>query len=123
MDLDPELVAELPLMGLAEVRAADGVAASADGRLLATYEGIVYDVTSFADEHPGGRELLRTAAGLDLGHFFTNYTVAEGIRGHTLPQRVGARGRECEIQGTRTVTRGWRGWCPLVRLRPLLELA
>ena len=91
MDLDPELVAELPLMGLAEVRAADGVAASADGRLLATYEGIVYDVTSFADEHPGGRELLRTAAGLDLGHFFTNYTVA--ARGNQGTQSATAGGR------------------------------
>jgi cytochrome b involved in lipid metabolism len=35
----------------------------------------VYDVTSFAGDHPGGKELLRTAAGLDLGHFFANYTV------------------------------------------------
>ena len=35
---------------------------AANAPLYATYEGIVYDVTSFAEHHPGGRELLRTAA-------------------------------------------------------------
>ena len=72
--LDPEIVAELPIMTLAEVRAADGLGGS-DQKLLATYDGIVYDVTEFANHHPGGRDLLRTAAGLDLKHFFENYTV------------------------------------------------
>ena len=55
-----------------KVRAADGLKGD---KLHATYEGVVYDVTSFAEEHPGGCGLLRTAAGLDLGHFFANYTV------------------------------------------------
>ncbi len=72
VDLDPEVVAALPVISLEEVRKHDGLHGE---RLLATYEGIVYDVTSFADHHPGGRELLRTAAGLDLGHFFDNYKV------------------------------------------------
>ena len=74
VELEPELVAELPLMSLAEVRAADGLG-GAGGRMLVAYDGIVYDVTEFADYHPGGRELLRTAAGMDLGHFFENFTV------------------------------------------------
>ena len=39
------------------------IATVVGGRLLATYEGIVYDVTQFADAHPGGRELLLTATG------------------------------------------------------------
>ena len=43
--------------------------------LLVTYDGIVYDVTQFANDHPGGRELLLTAAGQDLKHFFENYKV------------------------------------------------
>lgn len=43
--------------------------------LWVTYEGYVYDVTPFLDVHPGGRELLLTAGGMDLHHFFTNYTV------------------------------------------------
>ena len=74
VDLDPKIVEELPVMSIAEVRAADGL--GGDGqRLLASYEGIVYDVTEFANHHPGGRDLLRTAAGLDLKHFFVNYTV------------------------------------------------
>lgn len=71
--LDPEIVEQLPVVSLEEVRAADGL--GDEKRLLATYEGIVYDVTEFANHHPGGRDLLRTAAGLDLKHFFENYTV------------------------------------------------
>lgn len=47
---------------------------SADS-LWVTYKGLVYDVTDFIDDHPGGRELLLTAGGLDLGHFFENYVV------------------------------------------------
>lgn len=82
--LEDEVVEDLPVMTLEEVRACDGMNSSFGGptsssdsepRLLATFEGFVYDVTSFADHHPGGRELLRTAAGLDLSHFFENYTV------------------------------------------------
>lgn len=72
--LDPEVVAELPIVSLAEVREADGLGGEGQ-KLLATYQGIVYDVTEFANHHPGGRDLLRTAAGMDLKHFFENYTV------------------------------------------------
>ena len=43
--------------------------------LWVTYDGYVYDVTPFINNHPGGRELLLTAGGLDLDHFFTNYKV------------------------------------------------
>eukprot|EP01063_Lacrimia_lanifica_P032337 TRINITY_DN550_c3_g1_i1.p1 TRINITY_DN550_c3_g1~~TRINITY_DN550_c3_g1_i1.p1 ORF type:complete len:754 (+),score=323.05 TRINITY_DN550_c3_g1_i1:199-2262(+) len=61
---------ELPLIALEEVakhKSADSV--------WVTYEGVVYDVTPFVNNHPGGRDLLLTAAGMDLHHFFTNYTV------------------------------------------------
>ncbi|KAH8052769.1 hypothetical protein JL722_9902 [Aureococcus anophagefferens] len=63
-------------MALADVEAcrADVSRDGGGGQLLCTYEGIVYDVTQFAESHPGGKELL-TAAGLDLKHFFDNYTV------------------------------------------------
>jgi len=37
--------------------------------------GIVYDVTEFANDHPGGRDLVRVAAGCDLEHYFANYSV------------------------------------------------
>jgi cytochrome b involved in lipid metabolism len=47
---------------------------SADS-IWVTYEGVVYDVTGFVEAHPGGKELLLTAAGLDLSHFFETYTV------------------------------------------------
>ena len=74
MDVDEE---DLELMTLEEVEASRATLAhdGGDGRLLCTYDGIVYDVTSFADAHPGGRELLLTASGMDLKHFFENYTV------------------------------------------------
>lgn len=35
----------------------------------------MYDVTEFVNSHPGGFDLAMTAAGLDLEHFFANYTV------------------------------------------------
>ena len=62
-------------MDLDSVRRHNGLQKTDDGRLLVTYDGIVYDVTEFADHHPGGRDLLLTAAGLDLDHFFGNYAV------------------------------------------------
>ncbi|KAL9182567.1 hypothetical protein ACHAXT_013219 [Thalassiosira profunda] len=70
--LDPELVASLPTLSLDQVQHPSG---EFQGRLLVSYNGIVYDVTEFANHHPGGKDLLLTAAGLDLGHFFDNYTV------------------------------------------------
>lgn len=74
VELDEETLASLPVMNLATVEATAGNV-DGDGRLLATYDGVVYDVTEFAKSHPGGRELLLTAVGSDLGHFFANYTV------------------------------------------------
>ena len=73
VNLDPELVEELPIMKLEEVQACNGLTSS--DRLLVSYEGIVYDVTEFLNAHPGGKDLILTAAGLDLSHFFNNYTV------------------------------------------------
>jgi cytochrome b involved in lipid metabolism len=68
--LEDALVKDLPVMSLKEVRKC-----TTSKKMLVTYEGIVYDVTQFVSEHPGGAELLKTAAGLDLEHFFANYTV------------------------------------------------
>jgi len=72
IELEEELVSSLPVMILDEVWQKNGMN---DNELLVTYKGIVYDVTSFAEDHPGGRDLILTAGGLDLEHFFTNYTV------------------------------------------------
>jgi len=68
--LEDYLVNELPVMSLKEVQKC-----TSDKQMLVTYEGIVYDVTQFVHDHPGGAELIKTAAGLDLDHFFGNYTV------------------------------------------------
>lgn len=68
--LEDELVESLPLMSLADVKKA-----TTAKQMLVTYEGIVYDVTQFVYDHPGGAELVKTAAGFDLDHFFGNYTV------------------------------------------------
>jgi len=70
--LDPELVDSLPTLSLYQVQNPSG---EYSGRLLVSHDGIVYDVTEFANHHPGGKDLLMTATGLDLGHFFDNYTV------------------------------------------------
>ncbi|KAJ8605089.1 hypothetical protein CTAYLR_000369 [Chrysophaeum taylorii] len=70
VELDAETLEALPTMSLEEVEA------SRDSeRPLVSYEGIVYDVSEFVSAHPGGRELLLTATGCDLSHFFENYTV------------------------------------------------
>ena len=71
--LDPELLDSLPIIPLATIHDPSG--GDYEGRLLVSHEGVVYDVTEFANHHPGGRDLLLTANGLDLGHFFDNYTV------------------------------------------------
>merc|ERR1719253_463736 len=71
--LDPELLDSLPIIPLATIHDPSG--GDYEGRLLVSHEGVVYDVTEFANHHPGGRDLLLTASGLDLGHFFDNYTV------------------------------------------------
>jgi len=73
VDLDPELIADLPLISLSTVQHCNGLHST--DQLLVSYDGIVYDVTEFAKAHPGGHDLLLTAAGLDLHHFFANYTV------------------------------------------------
>jgi len=66
-----DVVSELPFISLDEVRKHKTEA----DQIWVTYNGMVYDVTSFADHHPGGKELLVTAGGLDLGHFFDNYVL------------------------------------------------
>lgn len=70
--LDPELVESLPTLPLSEVSKPTG---ENKGKMLVSHEGIIYDVTEFINHHPGGKDLLLTANGLDLGHFFDNYTV------------------------------------------------
>ncbi|KAJ1451094.1 hypothetical protein M885DRAFT_570414 [Pelagophyceae sp. CCMP2097] len=72
--IEEEVLAELPEMALDDVLR-NGRSDGGDGVLLCTYQGIVYDVTAFASAHPGGRELLLTACGSDLGFYFANYTV------------------------------------------------
>mmetsp|Transcript_13517 Transcript_13517/g.27484 ORF Transcript_13517/g.27484 Transcript_13517/m.27484 type:complete len:282 (-) Transcript_13517:2-847(-) len=73
--LDPEILASLPVIPLSQVQNSPSSHRSPDDPLLVTHEGIVYDVSSFAAHHPGGRDLLLTAGGLDLSHFFRNYAV------------------------------------------------
>eukprot|EP01065_Artemidia_motanka_P029691 TRINITY_DN35781_c0_g1_i1.p1 TRINITY_DN35781_c0_g1~~TRINITY_DN35781_c0_g1_i1.p1 ORF type:complete len:737 (+),score=243.06 TRINITY_DN35781_c0_g1_i1:90-2300(+) len=67
---DDDDAAELPVISLDEVRKH-----KAAGSLWVTYHGEVYDVTEFASIHPGGHDLLLTAGGLDLDHFFHAYAV------------------------------------------------
>ena len=43
---------------------------SSPSRLLTSIAGVVYDLTAFADEHPGGREVLDQFAGCDASDAF-----------------------------------------------------
>lgn len=69
--MTPEEKKNLPLFSLEEVQKHK---APEDG-IWVTYNGFVYDVTPFVMHHPGGKELLLTAGGLDLEHFFEHYKV------------------------------------------------
>jgi len=72
VNLDPELLASLPTLPLSIVQNPTG---EYKNRMLVTYQGIIYDITEFINHHPGGKDLILTANGLDLSHFFNNYTV------------------------------------------------
>ena len=70
--LDTELLDSLPTLPLSVVQHPTG---DYRNRHLVSHDGIVYDITEFVNHHPGGRDLILTASGLDMHHFFANYTV------------------------------------------------
>ncbi|KAL7478071.1 hypothetical protein ACHAW6_003857 [Cyclotella cf. meneghiniana] len=70
--LDNETLSSLPVIPLSQLSDPTG---EFENRMLVSHEGIVYDVTEFIQHHPGGKDLILTANGLDLSHFFNNYTV------------------------------------------------
>lgn len=70
--LDPEVLASLPVVPLSQLTKPSG---EFKNRKLVSHDGIVYDITEFIANHPGGKDLVMTAVGLDLSHFFNNYTV------------------------------------------------
>jgi len=70
--LDADLLASLPILPLSLVQNPTG---EFKNHHLVTYNGIIYDITEFLNHHPGGKDLVLTASGLDLHHFFSNYTV------------------------------------------------
>ena len=72
VQLDPELLDSLPTLPLSIVTHPTG---EYKHHHLVTYNGIIYDITEFIHHHPGGKDLVLTASGLDLHHFFANYTV------------------------------------------------
>ena len=70
--LDTELLDSLPTLPLSMVQHPTG---DYRNRHLVSHDGIVYDITEFIHHHPGGKDLILTASGLDMHHFFANYTV------------------------------------------------
>lgn len=56
------------------LRAQDEILAEcARGRLLVTIDDGVYDLTEFAERHPGGALALQHAAGQQVGDLFAEY--------------------------------------------------
>jgi stearoyl-CoA desaturase (Delta-9 desaturase) len=48
--------------------------------MLMVIDGLVHDVTEFADEHPGGIKFIRMAIGKDASHYFNTRTVYKHSR-------------------------------------------
>lgn len=59
----------LPLMTWAELEQA-----KADGRKLVAVNGLVHDVSSFIEDHPGGVQLIKSAVGTDGTDAFNGLT-------------------------------------------------
>eukprot|EP01113_Clastostelium_recurvatum_P005982 TRINITY_DN126_c0_g1_i2.p1 TRINITY_DN126_c0_g1~~TRINITY_DN126_c0_g1_i2.p1 ORF type:complete len:776 (-),score=232.97 TRINITY_DN126_c0_g1_i2:56-2383(-) len=78
--------AELPLY--TKQTLADAVA---QGRKLLVCEGIVHDVATFVEEHPGGRAFIDTAIGKDITNNFNGgvYEHSNGARNLLAQMRVG----------------------------------
>ena len=48
-----------------------------------TYNGEVYDITKFIQNHPGGRDKISLAAGKDIGPFWKMYLSISTVSSHT----------------------------------------
>lgn len=57
-----------------------------EGELLVIVDGLVYDVSSYVDDHPGGAKLLRAYSGRDASLAFNG-----GLNNHTQAARTKAR--------------------------------
>lgn len=56
------------------------------GELLVIVDGLVYDVSSYVNDHPGGAKLLKAYAGRDASLAFNG-----GLNNHTQAARTKAR--------------------------------
>lgn len=75
---------ELPVISWDEVRRHD-----TEGDLWVVFSGHVYDLSSFAKNHPGGLEILLKGAGKDLTKAFENANHSEMTKVFTLNFRIG----------------------------------
>ncbi|KAI9787506.1 MAG: hypothetical protein M1839_000036 [Geoglossum umbratile] len=69
----------------------DDVAAhkSADTGMYIIVDGGVYDITGFVEEHPGGANILKRAAGKDASKQFWKYHGEHVLRKYAERLRVG----------------------------------
>ncbi|PWN47427.1 putative cytochrome b5 [Violaceomyces palustris] len=52
-------------------------------------DGIIYDVTSFLDDHPGGKKILLRNCGKDASEAFWSYHSEKVLTQHGKPLEIG----------------------------------
>lgn len=86
---------QLPVMGWIEYQSR-----AEEGETLLVIEGIVHDVSSFIEEHPGGQSMIRSLLGKDASALFNGgvYDHSNAARGLLSTLRVAVLRGGCEVE-------------------------
>ena len=74
---------------LKEISAAEVAKHTKQGDYWMIYNGEVYDVSKFADEHPGGEEVLADVAGTDATEAFDDIGHSDEAHEIMIPLKIG----------------------------------
>ncbi|KAM0788311.1 hypothetical protein ACM66B_001454 [Microbotryomycetes sp. NB124-2] len=66
-------------------------------QLLVAIEGGVYDVTEFADEHPGGKKILVNSCGADATEKFWKFHSKKVLTKTAAPMKVGTLSESAKL--------------------------
>jgi cytochrome b involved in lipid metabolism len=77
---------------------------STNGQLLIALGGVIHDISSFIDEHPGGRALITSSCGKDATARFNGGIYQHSNAAHNLlsTMRIGVLQGGCEVEVLKT---------------------